>query len=53
MQGEHFQDKKKNGVTIRLNASTEDELQIIIQDDLSEMIGGQMIVQGYVVDKIS
>ena len=44
-----FAGQEKNGVTIRLKASTNDEFQIIIQDDLTEMIGGQMVVQGHIV----
>lgn len=44
-----FAGQEKNGVTIRLRASSRDEFQIIIQDDLTEMTGGQMIAQGHIV----
>lgn len=46
-----FSGPDKNGVTIRLNAITNDSLEFIVQDDLTEMSGGQMIVQGHVVQK--
>jgi hypothetical protein len=45
-----FAGQEKNGVTIRLNADTCDKLVIIIQDDLTNMIGGQAIIQGHVSD---
>jgi len=44
-----FAGQEKNGVTVRLKAIDDDEFQIIIQDDLTEMTGGQMIVQGHLV----
>ena len=45
-----FSGDDKNGVTIRLDADTLDTFEVIIQDDLTEMIGGQCVVQGHVVD---
>jgi hypothetical protein len=38
------------GVVIRLSASTDDELQIIIQDDLSDLTTFYAMVHGHVVD---
>jgi len=45
-----FSGQDKNGVTIRLDAATNDALQIIIQDDLTEMFGMQVVAQGHLVD---
>jgi len=44
-----FAGQNKNGVTVRLTADSQDELQIIIQDDLTEMTGGMAIAQGHIV----
>lgn len=44
-----FAGQDKNGVTIRLKANSKDEFQIIIQDDLTAMTGGQMVAQGHIV----
>jgi len=44
-----FAGQNKNGVTIRLTSDSQDELQIIIQDDLTEMTGGMAIAQGHIV----
>lgn len=40
----------KNGVTIRLEAVTEDEFQLWVNDDLTDMTEMVMVVQGHVVD---
>lgn len=45
-----FAGQDKNGVTIRLSAEDKDQLQIIIQDDLTNNFRCQAIVQGHVVD---
>jgi len=39
----------KNGVTVRLIAGTNDSIEVEIQDDLTEMFGMQIVVQGHVV----
>jgi hypothetical protein len=44
-----FNSQMGNGVAIRLNNATRDELQIIIQDDLSDLISFYVMVQGHVV----
>ena len=44
-----FAGQEKNGVTVRLDAETCDEMQIIIQDDLTEMDRGILVVQGHAV----
>lgn len=41
----------KNGVTVRLNAVTSDTIEVIIQDDLTEMFGMKAVIQGHVVKK--
>lgn len=43
-----FGGQSKNGVVIRLNGSTSDELQIIIQDNLTGLNHFHCIVQGHV-----
>ena len=45
-----FNGSDKNGVTVRRETDTDDECQIIIQDDLTHMTGGQLVLQGHVVD---
>ena len=45
-----FNGADKNGVVIELVAGTNDAFQVIIQDDLTDMYGGQCIVQGHVVE---
>ena len=45
-----FAGANKNGVTVRLNSITGDTFELIVQDDLTDMTGGQAIVQGHVVD---
>lgn len=44
-----FGGQDKNGVVIRLDADTSDELQVIVQDDLSALTRFHVIVQGHVV----
>ncbi|MCK5603938.1 hypothetical protein KAR91_18770 [Candidatus Pacearchaeota archaeon] len=44
-----FGGQDKNGVVIRLNGDNGDELQIIIQDDLTDLDVFHSIVQGHVV----
>ncbi len=44
-----FAGPDKNGVTVRLNSKTNDSIEVIIQDDLTEMYGMQIVVQGHVV----
>lgn len=44
-----FAGQSKNGVTIRLGAENEDTIEVIIQDDLTEMFGMKAVVQGHVV----
>lgn len=44
-----FGGQSKNGVTIRLEADTSDELQIIIQDDLTGLDDFRCVAQGHVV----
>lgn len=39
-----------SGVTIRLNANDNSSFEIIVEDDLTEMTGGQARVHGHVVD---
>ena len=45
-----FGGQSKNGVVIRLAADTEDEFQVLIQDDLSGITDFQVIVQGHIVE---
>lgn len=45
-----FGGQSKNGVTLRLSADTEDEFQMIIQDDLTDLVNFQIIAQGHIVD---
>lgn len=45
-----FSGVDKNGVTIRLDSDTSDTFELIVQDDLTEMSGGQCVVQGHVVE---
>jgi len=44
-----FAGQDKNGVTIRLNAVTQDTIEVIIQDDLTGMFGMKAAVQGHIV----
>lgn len=44
-----FAGQDKNGVTVRLNAITNDTIEIIIQDDLTEMFGMKAVIQGHMV----
>lgn len=46
-----FAGTDKNGVTVRLDADNQDTIEIIIQDDLTEMFGFKAVAQGHVVDK--
>lgn len=45
-----FSGQDKNGVTIRLNGDTRDELQLILQDDLTGLDKFNIVVQGHVVE---
>jgi hypothetical protein len=45
-----FGGQNKNGVVIRLNAITDDEIQVIVQDDLTGLESFEAVVQGHVVD---
>ena len=45
-----FAGQDKNGVTIRLRASSDDELQLIIYDDLSDLTDFEVVIQGHVVE---
>lgn len=45
-----FAGQEKAGVVIRLDASAEDELQCIIQDDLTALVDFTLIAQGHIVD---
>ena len=45
-----FSGADKNGVTVRLNADTDDTFQLIIRDDLTDMEECHAIVQGHVVE---
>lgn len=45
-----FGGQSKNGVVIRLCAVSEDEFQVIIQDDLSLLDKFEVIVQGHITD---
>lgn len=45
-----FNGDDKNGVTIRLNGATNDTLELIVQDDLTDMEEFQVVVQGHVVE---
>ena len=44
-----FAGPEKNGVTIRLDAETDDEIQIIVRDNLTGLTGFQAVVQGHIV----
>jgi len=46
-----FSGADKNGVTVRLKASTSDSIEVIVQDDLTEMFGFRTVVQGHMVLK--
>jgi hypothetical protein len=46
-----FSGPDKNGVTIRLDAITNDRFDLIIQDDLTDMEECHAVVQGHVVQK--
>lgn len=45
-----FAGQSKNGVAIRLSADSNDEFQIIIQDDLTGLDNFQLIIQGHIVE---
>ena len=45
-----FAGQENNGVTIRLSAKDEDELQLIVNDDLTDLDNFYAIIQGHVVD---
>jgi len=45
-----FAGQDKNGVTVRLDAETGDSIEVIIQDDLTDMFGMQVVVQGHMVE---
>jgi len=44
-----FGGQSKNGVTIRLNGDNGDELQLIIQDDLTDLLKLAIVCQGHTV----
>lgn len=44
-----FSGFENNGVTVRLNSTTNDEIQAIIQDDLTDMTDFCIVVHGHVV----
>jgi len=44
-----FAGQSKNGVTVRLDAITNDTIEVIIQDDLTDMFGMKAVVQGHMV----
>lgn len=44
-----FNGQDKNGVTIRLNAVTNDSFELIVQDDLTDMDECHAVAQGHVV----
>jgi len=44
-----FAGQEKNGITLRLVGDDEDELQLLIQDDLTGLTDFRMVVQGHVV----
>ena len=46
-----FNGQEKNGVVIRLAASTSDELQVIVQDNLSGLTSFKAIAQGHFVEE--
>ena len=46
-----FGGPSKNGVTVRINASTADKFVCIVQDDLTDLLDFQVIAQGHVVDR--
>lgn len=45
-----FNGQDRNGVVIRLDGSIGDELQILIQDNLTDLTSFHVIVQGHLVD---
>jgi len=45
-----FGGQSKNGVTIRLVGAENDELQIIIQDDLTGLVDFRCVIQGHVIE---
>jgi hypothetical protein len=45
-----FNGQDKNGVVIRLNSETDDELQCVIQDDLTDLDEFSLIAQGHIVE---
>jgi len=46
----NFGGDQNNGSIIRLNSDTEDELQVIVQDDLSDLDLVQVMIHGHVVE---
>lgn len=44
-----FAGQNKRGIVIRLDGSTNDEIQCIIQDDLTDLISFSLVIQGHVV----
>ena len=45
-----FAGQDKNGVVIRLEGDTDDQFQVLIQDDLTELVDFQVIAQGHIVE---
>ncbi|UCF50240.1 MAG: hypothetical protein JSU91_01810 [Thermoplasmatales archaeon] len=46
-----FSGQDNNGVSVRLNGNAGDELQIIIQDDLSTLNSFRIVAQGHIVEE--
>jgi hypothetical protein len=47
-----FGGQEKNGVVVRLTGANNDELQVIVQDDLSSLQDFKVIAQGHLVDPL-
>jgi hypothetical protein len=45
-----FAGQEKNGVTIRLLSDDDDEIQILLQDDLSALLTFEAVIQGHTVE---
>jgi hypothetical protein len=46
-----FNGQDKNGVVIRLDGSKNDKAEILIQDDLTDLVSFNIVVQGHVVEE--
>ena len=44
-----FAGQNENGVVMRLDSATNDQIELIVQDDLTGLLGFNIIVQGHVV----